>query len=76
MPILLFLVYHLKKNMIISPIELCNPSVADPAGAAPSLQYPPPKKNPTNLGFCMLQNAPFQALDFDIFLEEHDPGPL
>ena len=47
-PILLSLVYNLQKNMIISPIELCNPSVADPDG----------------------------ALDFDIFLEEHDPGPL
>ena len=23
----------------------------------------------------MLQNAPFQALDFDIFLEEHAPDP-
>ena len=68
MPILLSLVYHPKKNMIISPIELCNPSVADSEGAAPSLQFPPPlpMKN-TNLGFCMLQNAPFQALDFDIF---------
>ena len=41
-PILLILVYHLQKNMIISPIELCNPSVADPEGAAPSIQYPPP----------------------------------
>ena len=64
--------------MIISPIELCNPSVADPEGAAPSLQFAPPpkKKETTNLGFCMLQNVPFQALDFDIFLEEHDLGPL
>ena len=58
-PILLPLVYHLQKNMIISPIELCNPSVADPEVAAPSLQYL--TKKPTNLGFCMLQKAPFQA---------------
>ena len=43
MPILLSLVYHLQKNMIISPIELCNSSVADPEGAAPSLHYPPKK---------------------------------
>ena len=34
------------------------------------------EKNPTNSGICMLQKAPFQALDFDIFLEEHDPWPL
>ena len=45
------LVYHLQKKMIISPIELCNPSVHDPERAAPSLQFsiphpppPPPKK--------------------------------
>ena len=57
--------------MIISPIELCTPSIADTEGAAHSLQY---KKNPTNLGFYKLQKAPFQALDFDIFLEE--PWPL
>ena len=44
MPILLSFVYHLQKNMIISPIELCDPSVADPEWAAPSLQHPPPKK--------------------------------
>ena len=24
----------------------------------------------------MLQKTPFWALEFDIFLEEHDPGPL
>ena len=44
----------------ISPIELCNPSVADPEGAASSLQYippPRPKKIPNNLGFYMLQKA-------------------
>ena len=29
--------------MIINPIELCSLSVADPEGAAPSLQYPPNK---------------------------------
>ena len=61
--------------MIISPIELCNPSVADLKGAAPSLLYPPPKKN-TDFGFDKLQKAPFQALDFAIFLGEHDHGPL
>ena len=72
MPILLSLVYHLQKNMIISPIELCNPSVADAEGAALFIQYPAKKK----IGLYMLQEAPFQALDFDIFLEEHDPGPL
>ena len=60
MPILLSLVYHLQKNMIINPIELCNPSVvADPGGALPSVS-PPQKKKP---------------LDFDICLAEHDPGP-
>ena len=69
MPILLSLVYHLQKNMIISPIELCNPSVADPEGAAPSLQYP------TNSGFCMVQKAPFQALDFDIFWRSMTSNP-
>ena len=73
MPILLSLLYHLQKNMIISPIELCNPSVADPEGALPTLLY---KKKTTNLGFYILQKALFQALDFDIFVEEHDPGPL
>ena len=73
-PIWLFLVYHLQKNMIISPIELCNPSVADPEGAAPSLRYHP--QETTNFGFCLLQKAPFKALDFDIFLVEHDPEPL
>ena len=61
--------------MIISPIELCNTLVPDSEGAAPSFQYPPPpKKKTTNLGFYMLQKTPFQALDLDIFLEEHDPS--
>ena len=60
-PILLSFVlyYHLQKNQpnrIMQPIGLI---VADPEGAAPSLQYPPPKKT-TNLGFCMLQKAPFK----------------
>ena len=64
-PILLSLVYHLQKNMIIIPIELCNPLVADP-------EY---QKN-TNLGFYKLHKAPFQALDFDFFLGEHEPRPL
>ena len=59
--------------MIISIIELCNPSVADQEGEAPALQYP--KKKETNLGFYMLPNA-IQALDFDIFLKGHAPGPL
>ena len=46
-PILLSLVHHLQKNMIINPIELCNPSVvADPGGALPSVPPPPKKKNP------------------------------
>ena len=44
------------------------------SGALPSVSQE--NKNTTNLGFSMLQKAPFQALDFDIFLEEHDPGPL
>ena len=46
------------------------------SGALPSVPPPPKKKETTNLGFCMLQNVPFQALDFDIFLEEHNLGPL
>ena len=54
--------------MIISPIELCNSSVADPEGATPFFQYPPPKKKTTKLGFYMFQKA-FQALDFAIFSE-------
>ena len=60
-----------------NPIELCNPSVADPEGAA----LPQKKKKKyiyiyTNLGFYKLQKGPFHALDFDIFPGEHDPGPL
>ena len=43
------------------------------SGALPLVQPPPP---PKKMGFCMLQKVSFQALDFDIFLEEHDPGPL
>ena len=42
-PELLSLVYHLQKNMIINPIKLCNPSVADPEEAAPSIHYHPQK---------------------------------
>ena len=57
--------------MIISLNKLCNPSVADPGGAFSSVS---PEKT-TYLGFYMLQKAPLQALDFDIFVEEHDPGP-
>ena len=65
------IVYHLQN--IIRTIELCNPSVADPEGVAPYFQYH--ERNTTRLGFYMLLNVPFQALDFDIFLDEDVPGP-
>ena len=53
-------------------------TVTDRERRHPFSAAPPPlqKKNPFNLGFYKLQKAPFQALDFDIFLKEHDPGPL
>ena len=59
--------------MIISPIKLCNPSVADSGGALLSVS-PQTTTKTTYLGFYMLQTALFLALDFDIFLVEHDPG--
>ena len=49
-------------------------SLSKGSGALHSVP-PPPQKN-TNFGFDKLQKIPFQALDFAIFLGEHDPGPL
>ena len=43
-------------------------------GALPSVPPPPPPKN-TNFGFDKLQKAPFQALDFAIFLGSMTPDP-
>ena len=50
------------------------------SGALSSVLLPPPQKKNiyiySDLGFYKLQKAPFHVLDFDIFLTEHDPGPL
>ena len=54
--------YDYQPNRIMQPMR-------------PPYSIPKTTKN-TNLGFYKLQKAQFQALDFDIFLEEHNPLPM
>ena len=54
--------YDYQPNRIMQPMR-------------PPFSIPKTTKN-TNLGFYKLQKAQFQALDFDIFLEEHNPLPM